>query len=331
MAELFELLAKARLMRLTEGTDLGPPRTHKVIVEWRARAVFSGDGINESRQGDVQKLVTERGRDRLLGAVAADREIEALDTLRSSYPNFGSAIDHLLDAMRLARVTRRQALTSVRLLLVGPPGIGKTAFAYALAEILNLPLTVCDMAAAQAGAHLGGSEDFWSNTQPGVVWRELVQGTHANPLFVLDELDKASDHQEFRGGGYNAAAALFSLLEPVSARRFQDRSLPAMVLDASLVNWIATANDMSRVDPALLSRFTVLAIAPPTPAQRSAWVQHLYEVLQKELGVTGFAPAQLSQQMIDQLSEMEARAIQQSLRAALAAFFSREERVRTCH
>jgi len=331
MVDILDLLAQARLAQEVGSVSASPPNMHRVIVEWRTRALLSGDDRIEHRQQEIEAVLADRGLTRLVGAPVGDQQLQRLTALRAGYPNFAPAIDHLRHAMLLARVTPRQALTGARLLLIGPPGIGKTAFAYALAESLALPLTRCDMAAAQAGSHLAGSEDYWANTQPGLVWRSLIQDSHANPLFLLDELDKASDEQQFRGGGYNAAAALFSLLEPITAQRFQDRSLPAMVLDASLVNWIATANDVGRVDPALLSRFTVLDVAAPTPAQRAGWVQHLYEALLDELGVKGFAPAQLSSQMIEQLVGLEARAVRQSLRTALAEFFSREERVRTWH
>lgn len=322
----------ARLRELIATGTAETPRPsafmRQVIVSTQPHELLAGERHLNDRQRKINELINAKGGDRPLGALASRALMAQLDALRTLHPNFGDAIDHVVSVVQLARTSHDLALTGLRLLLVGPPGVGKTHFAHALSEILRLPFVACDMAAAQSGAHLGGSEEFWGNTQPGQVWRALVQGDCANPLFVLDELDKAD---ATRLGGYDPRAALYSLLEPVGARRFRDRSVPWMEIDASRINWIATANTLARIDAPLRSRFTVVEILPATPAQQAALVQSVYRVLIRDLRAEGFVPDHLDPAMTVQLMALDPRSIQRALRAALAEHLDRQERTQPWH
>lgn len=83
------------------------------------------------------------------------------------------------------------------------------------------------LSAAQAGAFLAGSETYWGNSQPGIVWKLLVQGGYANPLFVLDEVEKAPSTWG------DPLGALFQLLEQKSAEIFLDKSVPWLSINAA--------------------------------------------------------------------------------------------------
>lgn len=132
---------------------------------------------------------------------------------------------------------------------------------------------------------MAGSEEYWSNTQPGMVWKKLIQGTHANPIFVLDEIDKVTD----RWG--DPLGALYQLLESRTASTFTDKSIPWIPIDASRCNWIATANDIEAIHPALRSRFTEVAVTCPTEDALIALVQRLYGALLEEFQLSGRPPA----------------------------------------
>lgn len=149
-------------------------------------------------------------------------------------------------------------------LLVGPPGIGKTYFTDQLAKNLEIPIRRIAMDNFQTGAALAGSSYIWSNREVGEVFRGLVEGDHASPLVILDEIDKAND--TFRHHGADSLSALHNLLEPASAKYFKDASFP-LSIDASHIISIATANDISKIPETLLSRMDVFEIKEPTSEQ----------------------------------------------------------------
>lgn len=170
-------------------------------------------------------------------------------------------------------------------LVVGPPGIGKTFFAQQLAAILNVgrPMFV-SMAAETNASSLAGSSIFWSNASPGrlferLAWGEAGAQAVANPLVILDEVDKTLQDR------FDPLGPLYTLLETETARNFEDQSLPDVLIDASNVRFIATANDIASIPEPLLSRTLVFHIAPPDPCQVQRVIQRIYEGAVRRLGV----------------------------------------------
>lgn len=149
------------------------------------------------------------------------------------------------------------------ILLVGPPGIGKTFFANALAASFGVPPPMFVAIAEETnGSAFAGSSTFWANSSPGRLFELLAwpRGDHqpvANPLLVLDEVDKAADLP------YPPLGALYTLLEADTAATFRDQSLRDLTIDASHIRVIATANNISRLPEPLLSRMNVFHISPP--------------------------------------------------------------------
>ena len=181
--------------------------------------------------------------------------------LAKKFPNFEDVIRFIRDQMSLSTMGDG-VLRLPPLLLLGPPGIGKTEFALTISEDLKTQLEVINLSSAQSGSTLTGSEAFWGNTQPGMLFNTLTLGEKANPIILLDEIDKAKGHN-----GYDPLAALYNLLELRQARKFQDLSFPELTLDASHVIWMATANSMESVNSPIIDRFSVFTIENPTPAQ----------------------------------------------------------------
>ena len=108
-----------------------------------------------------------------------------------------------------------------------------------------------------AGWVLTGASSQWNHARPGRVAQTLVEGEYANPVIVLDEIDKAGgDHR------YDPMGALYALLERETASHFKDEFID-VDMDASHILWIATANDESAIPDPILNRMNVYAIERP--------------------------------------------------------------------
>lgn len=269
------------------------------------------DGDVKRRNEKILKTLRERGSLRLLGATASETMADSIASLYDSHPNFATAVDYLLGEEILAR-QRHDAMTGLRLLLHGGAGVGKSDFSLTLAKLLGVPAEVISLSSSQAAAYLAGSEEYWSNSQPGIVWKMLIQGTYANPIFVLDEIDKVAN----RWG--DPLGALYQLLEPKTACIFADKSVPWLRVDASYCNWIATANDIDTIHPALRSRFTEIAVTSPTPESLAALVQRLYADFLHEYQLSGRLPLTLTDDQAHALVGGSIRDAKRVLRAAIA-------------
>ena len=134
------------------------------------------------------------------------------------------------------------------------------------------------------GANILGSDSKWGNSQHGVLFEIVVLGQHANPIIVLDEIDKPS-----RSLSYGSpVSSLYSVLEPVSAKGVRDISL-MFEFDASQVTWIATANTAMYLDPPLRSRFREFHIMPPTAAECLVLAEEVMRASIQSVGIKGAA------------------------------------------
>jgi ATP-dependent Lon protease len=288
----------------------GKVRIYRHDLTAQIKGECEGDGKTTRRKQIATKL-QKLGAERSFGAWPEDALMTGLLDLKSSHPNFSAVTDYLLDEACLAQVSQRP-ICNVRILLSGDPGVGKTDYARSLGAVLGMRPRICCMSSAQTGAEFGGSDEYWSNSRSGAVFDEIVEGAYANPLFVLDEIDKVSaQHQDVTG-------ALYQLLETHSARIFRDRSVPWLEIDASHVNWFATANDPDRVEPALISRFQHFDIPAPDSVQQRTIVQRIYQNLQDELNVVGVLDGQLDDGQLDQITACSPRVTRKLLRGAIA-------------
>ena len=234
----------------------------------------STDADTNQRNRALSRQLSARGPFRLLFTLPADWERE-LDTLEADYPHFGKFIGYLRTMCLLARLDN--GVVELELpLLDGPPGTGKSTFAERLVGVIAGGYARVSMSAAESGALLGGSQETWSNSKPGLVFSTLVEGQYANPLILLDELDKVSTDSRF-----DPLGPAYQLLEPALARRFCDLSLPTLPIDASHVLWVATSNDASRIPEPIRQRLVQFDISLPTPEQSLAIVRSVMRLLQE--------------------------------------------------
>lgn len=272
---------------------------------------LNGDRDTAKREERIRKVLAERGALRLLGAIANAELERAIFALYESHPNFTAATDYVAGELALAR-QKGSGVAGIRLLLSGDAGTGKTDYALRLSEIMGLPNHVIAMSSAQAAAALAGSETYWSNAEPGQIWKSVVQGYYANPIFILDELEKAAQNWGDPGG------ALYQALEIRTAEVFRDKCVPWLEVDASMVSWIATVNSPELLHPAIRSRFFEVQVGAPPTASLRALIQRLYRDLLAEFDLAGRFPEGLCQESEEALLNKSVRDAKRLLRSALA-------------
>lgn len=231
----------------------------------RTLALYEGREQRAARSflADLSKLPEVR-------TVRPPPSVGAVRSLAERFPNFAK-VTNLVESMTvLARAWPGSPLDLPPLLLVGTPGVGKTAFSIALAQAIGVEWSLLGMSHATAGFDFGGLDSGYGGGGPGLLTRQIALGEHPDRVVVLDEIDKPQNHLSS-----DPLGPLYQLLEPSTARRFRDDGVKVEI-DMSCIKWIATANDVQRIDAALRSRFTVFHIDAPTPEQAAVIVQNIY-------------------------------------------------------
>jgi ATP-dependent Lon protease len=195
--------------------------------------------------------------------------LPVMDHLYDELPNFHEVLDDIKRQLALCQDSR-DALEITPMLLLGPPGVGKTHFAREISQLLGTGLGFISMSSLTAGWVLSGASSQWKGARPGKVFETLVDGQYANPVMVVDEIDKARGEH-----AYDPMGSLYSLLEHDTAGSFTDE-FAEVAIDASQVIWVATANDERAIPEPILNRMNVYEVQSPDPAAARAIAKRLY-------------------------------------------------------
>jgi ATP-dependent Lon protease len=212
----------------------------------------------------------------------------------------------------LSQLTEDNAFSATPLLISGPPGVGKTAFCRAFANIVRTHFECIGMSGLTAGFVLGGMSSSWADGKPGKIVEALARGHKANPLILLDEIDKVTgDHR------YDPLGALYQLLEKETAATFIDEGLEVAVNCTHIV-WVATANELQHIPEPILSRFAVVEVRQPSRSQMGKVVQSIYKKIRREHDWGRQFTEQLPNKVIDKIisSGLAPRLIQRELISA---------------
>ena len=201
--------------------------------------------------------------------------LPAMEHLYDELPNFAEVLDDLKRQLALCHDSR-DGLEIAPMLLLGPPGIGKTHFARRVSQLLGTGLGFISMSSLTAGWVLSGASSQWKGARPGKVFETLVEGAYANPVMVVDEIDKARGEH-----AYDPLGALYSLLEHDTAGTFTDE-FAEVSIDASQLIWVATANDDRAIPEPILNRMNVYEVHAPDRDAARAIALRLYQAIRAE-------------------------------------------------
>lgn len=242
--------------------------------------------------------------------VADGAVLERLDGLATDAPNARRAVAVVRHAAALSCATGTP-LRVPPLVLMGPPGSGKTRVALALAGALGVPVEVVAGAGLSDPGPVVGYGVAWRGAGPGRLARLLLASPTLGVAMVVDEADKAVD-------GYAGAATLDSLLpllEATTASTFEDSYL-GVPMRADGAVWILTANGLDGLSAPLLDRCVVVEVPSLDGRERAAAVSR---VVAEEGTRCGLGEAQLSPDAAVLLSQVPPRRARLAVRLAWGA------------
>lgn len=245
-------------------------------------------------------------------ATIEDSLLAKLDALESQFANFKDVIDLCKRHLHLFRLESPEIICFPPILLTGPPGIGKTRFMSELAKVLGTDFFSLDFSTISSGFVLNGGNCSWSDSSPGFISESIRRSRYANPIIMLDEVDKVIAASRF-----DPLGPLYGLLETHTAISYKDEYLDIQ-MNLSNVMWVATANEPDHIPAPIRSRMIEIKIEAPTPQQSRHIVRAIYKDLTNAYPWGKHFSLELDDAVIDMLSCIPPRLMKFELEQALA-------------
>ena len=243
--EIYDAERLARRLGYGEGFTGDPAENANDEDAAQARQIRLWNRMQTDERGPWRKLV-----------IPDEAMIARIAGLDAICPHFGEVTAWIVRAARLGSSTG----TPLRLdpaVVVGPPGAGKTFYARKLAGELGVPSEVIAMnLMTDRGSAFSGLAPVWRASGPGKVAKFLIDGSHASPLIIIDEIEKASPLNPSE----KPENVLHSLLERENAARFVNDFVD-LPIRADHIFWFATANSLDPLPDSIVDRLIVFEVA----------------------------------------------------------------------
>lgn len=242
-------------------------RVNRYVKEKQAKGQFS-----HLNQTDKNRLDVFRKEMKLITIENEHKADEIASAIHADAPWMSEATSLIWYAMRRSVREGWPGLRLPPLLVDGPPGTGKSHWGRLVGKALGTPIEIADATVENAGFAIAGSQRGWGSAHPGRVVETVARTRVANPLFIIDEVEKAGDVTSNAGGNFSLAHALLPMLEPLSAANW---SCPyyQVKFDVSWIMWIMTTNDSRLLPAPLLSRCPPIMVRDLTSEELTRFLQ----------------------------------------------------------